>query len=57
MRICQGEEYIQIKEFIYKKYLNNSDNIKEITSLIDNIFFESGLNYIIDIETFLHILD
>ena len=57
MRICQGEEYIQMKEFIYKKYLNNSDNIKEITSLIDNIFFESGLNYIIDIETFLHILD
>jgi hypothetical protein len=57
MRICQGEEYIQMKEFIYKKYLNNSDSIKEITSLIDNIFFESGLNYIIDIETFLNILD
>ena len=57
MRICHGEEYIQMKEFIYQKYLKNSDNIEEITSLIDNIFFESGLNYIIDIETFLNILD
>lgn len=57
MRICHREDYIQIKEFIYQKYLNNSDNTEEITSLIDNIFFESGLNYIIDIETFLNILN
>ena len=57
MRICHGEKYIQMKEFIYKNYLNSSDNIKEIISLIDNIFFESGLNNILDIEAFLNILD
>ena len=57
MKRCQGEKYSPMKEFIFKKYLNSSDNIETIISLIENVFYENGLNYIIDIETFLNILD
>ena len=57
MKRCQSEKYSPMKEFIFKKYLNSSDNIETIISLIENVFYENGLNYIIDIETFLNILD
>ena len=37
IRTCQGEEYKNMKEFIYKKYLDKIDNIDNIISLIDSL--------------------
>ena len=37
MRRCKGEDYKEMKEVIYKKFLNKLDNIKNIIDLIDSL--------------------
>ena len=34
---CQNEEYKQVKDFIFKKYINNKDKNKSLISLIDSL--------------------
>jgi len=46
MRTCQGEEYKNMKEFIYETYLNKMDNIDNIISLIDSLSKEDKKNFL-----------
>ena len=46
MRTCQGEEYKNMKEFIYETYLNRMDNIDNIISLINSLSKEDKKKFL-----------
>ena len=46
MKICQKDVYKPIREYIYKKLLNNMDNIDNIIILIDSLSKDNKINFL-----------
>ena len=46
MRICEGDEYKEMKEFIYSKYLNKLENVDNIIDFIDGLDSKDKITFL-----------